>query len=149
MINVVSSIIVYFAENGELKNFRREWKNIKRHARIRTYVSPLTAITRTCPHGAKIGEAGDLNGGSRVGLCWPSANRDETVFEKADEVVLDRTPNPHIGFGLGSTTALVNAGPSDYPKFIEISFRTSENNQVDFGSTEDGERILLPTGRVR
>jgi cytochrome P450 len=43
----------------------------------------------------------EIPAGTRVGLCWPSANRDESVFEKADEVVLDRLPNPHIGFGFG------------------------------------------------
>ena len=51
-------------------------------------------------NGAKWGEQ-NIPAGNRVGLCWPSANRDETVFEKADEVVLDRAPNPHIGFGFG------------------------------------------------
>ena len=102
VINVVSSIIVYFAENGEaLKILGENEKNINKACEeFVRYVSPLTAIARSCSHGAKVGEQG-IPAGSRVGLCWPSANRDETVFEKADEVVLDRTPNPHIGFGFG------------------------------------------------
>ena len=102
VINVVSSIIVYFAENGQaLKILGENEKNINTACEeFVRYVSPLTAIARSCPHGAKVGEQ-DIPAGSRVGLCWPSANRDETVFEKADEVVLDRTPNPHIGFGFG------------------------------------------------
>ena len=102
VINVVSSIIVYFAENREaLKILGENEKNINTACEeFVRYVSPLTAIARTCPQGAKVGEH-DIPAGSRVGLCWPSANRDETVFEKADEVVLDRAPNPHIGFGFG------------------------------------------------
>ena len=102
VINVVSSIIVYFAENGEaLKVLGENEKNINTACEeFVRYVSPLTAIARTCPHGAKVGEQ-NIPAGSRVGLCWPSANRDESVFEKADEVVLDRAPNPHIGFGFG------------------------------------------------
>jgi len=102
VINVVSSIIVYFAENGQaLKILGENEKNINTACEeFVRYVSPLTAIARSCPHGAKVGEQG-IPAGSRVGLCWPSANRDETVFEKADEVVLDRAPNPHIGFGFG------------------------------------------------
>jgi cytochrome P450 len=63
-------------------------------------VSPLTAINRTCPHAAKVNEY-EVPEGSRIGLCWPSANRDESVFKKPDEVILDRLPNPHIGFGYG------------------------------------------------
>ena len=102
VINVVSSIIVYFAENGEaLKILGENEKNINTACEeFVRYVSPLTAIARTCPHGGKVGEQ-DIPAGRRVGLCWPSANRDETVFEKPDEVVLDRKPNPHIGFGFG------------------------------------------------
>ena len=102
VINVVSSIIVYFAENKEaLKTLGENEKNINTACEeFVRYVSPLTAIARTCPHGAQVGEQ-DIPAGSRVGLCWPSANRDESVFEKADEVVLDRAPNPHIGFGFG------------------------------------------------
>jgi cytochrome P450 len=34
-------------------------------------------------------------------LSWLSANRDERVFDNPDEVVLDRTPNPHLAFGIG------------------------------------------------
>ena len=102
VINVVSSIIVYFAENPvALKILGENEKNINTACEeFVRYVSPLTAIARTCPHGAKIVDQ-DIPAGSRVGLCWPSANRDESVFEKADEVVLDRAPNPHIGFGFG------------------------------------------------
>jgi cytochrome P450 len=102
VINVVSSIIVYFAENRDaLKILGENEKNINTACEeFVRYVSPLTAIARTCPHGAKVGEQ-EISAGTRVGLCWPSANRDESVFEKADEVVLDRLPNPHIGFGFG------------------------------------------------
>ena len=33
---------------------------------------------------------------------YPSANRDESVFTDADEVDLERDPNPHISFGFGT-----------------------------------------------
>ena len=61
---------------------------------------PLTHIGRVCPvdtdvHGMTV-KAGD-----RASLCWASANLDETVFEAADEVRLDRRPNPHVSFGFG------------------------------------------------
>ncbi len=102
LIHTISSIIAYFAAHSESLEFLRE-----DHARIITateefvrYVSPLTAIVRTCPHGAKVLDAVIAPGG-RVGLCWPSANRDETAFTQHDEVVLDRSLNPHVGFGFG------------------------------------------------
>jgi cytochrome P450 len=34
-------------------------------------------------------------------LSFPSANRDPEVFERPDEVILDRSPNRHAAFGLG------------------------------------------------
>jgi cytochrome P450 len=35
-----------------------------------------------------------------------SANRDETVFDRAAEFILDRKPNPHLAFGLGIHSCL-------------------------------------------
>lgn len=39
--------------------------------------------------------------GDRTMLLWASANRDATVFPDADSLVLDRSPNRHIAFGVG------------------------------------------------
>jgi cytochrome P450 len=38
----------------------------------------------------------------RVSLCWASANRDESAFPAADQIKLDRKPNPHVAFGIGT-----------------------------------------------
>ncbi len=46
-------------------------------------------------HGKKI-KAGDS-----MCLFYPSANRDEEVFEDPDVFRVDRKPNPHLGFGIG------------------------------------------------
>ncbi|MFM8378011.1 MAG: cytochrome P450, partial [Planctomycetia bacterium] len=35
-----------------------------------------------------------------------SANLDETVFDAADEIKLDRRPNPHVAFGFGAHLCL-------------------------------------------
>lgn len=35
-----------------------------------------------------------------------SANRDERIFDRASEFVLDRSPNPHLAFGLGIHSCL-------------------------------------------
>ncbi len=40
--------------------------------------------------------------GDRVYLAWASANRDEEKFDRAEECVLDRDPNPHLTFGYGA-----------------------------------------------
>ena len=66
---------------------------------------PLTHIGRVCPvdtdvHGTTV-KAGD-----RTSLCWASANLDETVFDDADMIRLDRRPNPHVAFGFGAHLCL-------------------------------------------
>jgi cytochrome P450 len=58
-------------------------------------------LTRTVTRDVEL--AGQqLQRGDHLMLSWLSANRDETVFPQADEVVLDRAPNPHLAFGLGA-----------------------------------------------
>ena len=86
VINVVSSIVVYMSEHPEALEFLRTDEKLILPAceEFVRYVSPLTAITRTCPHAAKVAEQ-VVPAGSRVGLCWPSANRDGSVFKNPDQ----------------------------------------------------------------
>jgi cytochrome P450 len=39
--------------------------------------------------------------GEAVFLTILAANRDPRVFDRADELLLDRSPNPHLSFGHG------------------------------------------------
>jgi cytochrome P450 len=39
--------------------------------------------------------------GAELGLLFGSANRDPSVFERPNELVLSREPNPHLTFGAG------------------------------------------------
>ena len=42
-----------------------------------------------------------MSEGDRVLMNFPAANRDPSVFEDPDKVILDREKNPHIAFGVG------------------------------------------------
>ncbi|MEZ5203047.1 MAG: cytochrome P450 [Acidimicrobiales bacterium] len=42
-----------------------------------------------------------VHAGDPLLLPFPAANRDPDRFERADEVVLDRSPNRHVAFGIG------------------------------------------------
>ena len=44
--------------------------------------------------------------GEWVVLCFPSGNRDETVFEHPLEFRVDRSPNRHLSFGYGAHLCL-------------------------------------------
>ncbi len=42
-----------------------------------------------------------IRAGEALCLFYPSANRDESVFDEPDAFRIDRRPNPHVGFGIG------------------------------------------------
>ncbi|MDH6242722.1 cytochrome P450 [Mycobacterium sp. OTB74] len=44
----------------------------------------------------------DFKEGDRVYISWAFANRDPVLFERPDQIVLDRTHNRHFAFGLGA-----------------------------------------------
>ncbi|MFC8516362.1 cytochrome P450 [Streptomyces sp. NPDC057257] len=47
--------------------------------------------------------------GTTVICCTAAANRDATVFDTPGEMVLDRSPNPHLAFGTGPHSCLGQA----------------------------------------
>lgn len=103
VIHTISSVIAHLAHEPSTLDFLRRNPMHIPHAAEEFFriVSPLTALARVCPvHTEVLGE--QVPAGSRVGLNWASANRDETVFEDPDTVRLDRRPNPHVAFGTGT-----------------------------------------------
>jgi cytochrome P450 len=67
--------------------------------------SPFKATLRKASRDLEI--AGQrISKGDLVLPLIASANRDERVFERADEFILDRNPNPHLAFGLGIHSCL-------------------------------------------
>lgn len=64
------------------------------------YFSVNETLTRTVTRPTVLGGE-EMGPGDVVLLSWLSANHDETVFARASEVVIDRTPNPHLAFGVG------------------------------------------------
>ncbi len=62
--------------------------------------SPTQSITKSANAHLTIGCA-TVEPGQAVTLLVGSANRDPDQFEHADELILDRQPNPHLVFGWG------------------------------------------------
>jgi cytochrome P450 family 142 subfamily A polypeptide 1 len=71
------------------------------------WVSPIKNMARTATRDVSL--EGELIGaGQEVLLLYPSANRDEAVFEDPDTFDITRSPNPHIAFGFGAHFCLGN-----------------------------------------
>ena len=64
------------------------------------YCSVNQQLSRTVTRDVDLGGQ-HLRRNDRVIISWLAANHDEQEFERAGEIVLDRTPNRHVAFGLG------------------------------------------------
>jgi hypothetical protein len=62
--------------------------------------APLHLFERTATADTEIGGV-VIKTGQKIASLLGSANRDETIFDRADELDLTREQNPHIGFGAG------------------------------------------------
>jgi cytochrome P450 len=64
------------------------------------WASPAICFARTVTRDTELGGQ-HLRSGDRVGLFYPSANRDEKAFPNASRFDIRRSPNPHVAFGGG------------------------------------------------
>lgn len=67
---------------------------------ILRWVSPVMHMTRAATRDVEL-RGQTIKAGDKVGLWYPSANRDEDIFPNPDTFDITRTPNDHIAFGIG------------------------------------------------
>ncbi|GIT46505.1 MAG: hypothetical protein Ct9H300mP12_10900 [Acidimicrobiales bacterium] len=101
------------------------------------FYTPSETLTRTAPRGCgtggrRIGARGDV-----VMISWVSANHDPEVFQQADEVVIDRSVNRHLAFGLGGHRCI---GAQVARMEAEVMFRDVLNRIPDYVIDEDSFR---------
>jgi cytochrome P450 family 142 subfamily A polypeptide 1 len=72
------------------------------------WVSPIKNMARVVTRDLTFGGK-DLAEGQKLLLLYPSANRDEDVFDDPFRFDLARTPNEHVAFGFGTHFCLGNA----------------------------------------
>jgi cytochrome P450 family 142 subfamily A polypeptide 1 len=64
------------------------------------WVTPLNNMFRTAVEDTTVRDT-PINAGDRIALLYPSANRDEDVFDEPFRFDVTRHPNPHVAFGFG------------------------------------------------
>lgn len=65
------------------------------------WVSPVKQFMRTATEDYTL-RGVSIKAGESVLLSYPSANRDEDIFDRPNEFNIRRTPNRHVGFGFGA-----------------------------------------------
>jgi cytochrome P450/aminoglycoside phosphotransferase (APT) family kinase protein len=98
----MGSAVVAFAEHPD------QWALLaRRRALLPTAVNEILRWSANAAHSMRVatgpavlrGQA--IAAGDRVVLWLPSANRDEDVFDRADEFLAARRPNRHLSLGAG------------------------------------------------
>ncbi len=64
------------------------------------YFTVNTSLSRTVTKDVEL-NGQQLRKNDQLIISWLAANHDDKEFERPDEVILDRTPNRHLAFGLG------------------------------------------------
>jgi cholest-4-en-3-one 26-monooxygenase len=98
------------------------------------YVSPVLSFCRTVTEDHTY-RGVELRAGQRVLMLYQSANRDEDVFDAPDELRLDRDPNPHVAFGIGTHYCLgANLARAEVRVVFEEVFRRLSDIEVADGA---------------
>ncbi len=143
IINYVTNAIAYLADHPEsLERMRNEPEIISKAVEeFVRYFSPLTHMGRVVTEDTQVCEHA-VKADSRISLCWASANRDASVFENPNEVVLDRKINPHVGFGFSHHKCL---GQHHARQIMKVLL-TSLTEKVHFIDIQDYEENIEEWG---
>ncbi|MDH4169687.1 MAG: cytochrome P450 [Acidimicrobiia bacterium] len=112
------------------------------------FVSPVLSFTRTVTEDHLYrGEdfTQELRAGDRVLMLYQSANRDERVFDDPEVLRLDRDPNPHVAFGIGTHYCLgANLARMEVKVVFEELLRHLPDLRVPDGAgAERGQSTLV------
>jgi cytochrome P450 len=103
----ISNAMLYLDEHHQARDRLREDPALLPLAveEFLRYQAPQPGLARVATRECVIRDQ-KIGAGDRLLLLWASANRDEDVFDRADEIVLDRFPNRHVTFGTGAHRCL-------------------------------------------
>lgn len=97
-----NGMVATFEREDQLELLRKNPRAISDTAieEFLRFDAPLHLFERTATADTEIGGV-VVKTGQKIASLLGSANRDETIFDRADELDLTRAQNPHIGFGAG------------------------------------------------
>jgi len=94
-------MLAFIQHQGELRKLQRDPALLpKAVEEVVRWTSPIIHFARTATQDFEL-RGKKIKAGDALGLFYPSANRDEDVFEDPFTFRIDRHPNRHLGFGVG------------------------------------------------
>jgi cholest-4-en-3-one 26-monooxygenase len=98
--NAITHGMIAFLEH------RDQWDRLREHPElfdlaaeeIVRWASPVIYFRRSVTHDVEL-RGQQLKAGDKITVWYPSANRDDDIFERPFDFDIGRDPNPHIGFG--------------------------------------------------
>jgi cytochrome P450 len=114
------------------------------------YTSPAAYLARTVTTDTTVGGC-PLQAGDRVLVAYGAANHDPRQFADADSVVLDRAPNPHVGFGVGTHRCIgLHVARLELRVALDelvrrlVEFETDPSRAIEYVSGEVQGMVSLP-----
>ena len=94
-------MLAFIENQGELRKLQREPTLLSSAVEeVVRWSTPIIHFARTATEDYEL-RGKTIKAGESVALFYPSANRDEEIFEDPFEFRIDRRPNRHLGFGMG------------------------------------------------
>jgi cytochrome P450 len=104
---------------------------------ILRWTSPLHHMTREATAEVEI-RGQTVSPGEKVIMWYPSANRDEEVFEDPYRFDIERTPNEHLAFGIGEHFCL---GAGFARKEVKVMFEELFDRYPEIRVTGEADRL--------
>lgn len=106
-IDGISNAMAYLSQNLEVQKNILEERLVIENAieEFLRWDSPIQLLGRVANRDIRL-DGKDIAAGDSIAISYASANRDEQKFLEPDKCILDRTPNPHLAFGIGSHTCI-------------------------------------------
>jgi cytochrome P450 len=106
--------------------------------------APFQGLARRVMADVEVGGC-PMKEGDKVLMLWASANRDPDEFDNADELIIDRSPNRHLAFGLGPHRCL---GAHFARAEIQVALEEVLRRLPDYEIEESGLQVARDVGLI-